>query len=145
MAVAYCAFSTPPCQTNSKHNNRHMRVTHRHHVQWGSAKREAQAPSICDPPRRVATRTRRVCLRTRACVCVCVCVFACVCVCACVRVCARVRARVRVCVCVCVCVCQRKTKDRADGMREKCPFPSMEFEPVPLGYAPTVLPITPRG
>ena len=27
-------------------------------------------------------------------------------------------------VCVCVCVCQRKTKDRADGMREKsahCP------------------------
>ena len=24
-----------------------------------------------------------------------------------------------VCVCVCVCVCQRKTKDRADGMREK--------------------------
>ena len=23
------------------------------------------------------------------------------------------------CVCVCVCVCQRKTKDRADGMREK--------------------------
>ena len=30
----------------------------------------------------------------------------------------------QVCVCVCVCVCQRKTKDRADGMREKsvhCP------------------------
>ena len=29
-----------------------------------------------------------------------------------------------VCVCVCVCVCQRKTKDRADGVREKsahCP------------------------
>ena len=28
------------------------------------------------------------------------------------------------CMCVCVCVCQRKTKDRADGMREKsahCP------------------------
>ena len=119
-----------------------------------------------------------------------------------------------VCVCVCVCVCQRKTKDRADGMREKsahcprrdsnlylwdtrpscfrlhhdgrhasrqskqtlqtltvssivkqscmsvsekderqswrhegqkCPLPSMGFEPVPLGYAPTMLPITPRG
>ena len=27
-----------------------------------------------------------------------------------------------VCVCVCVCVCQRKTKDRADGMRKKVPF-----------------------
>ena len=41
--------------------------------------------------------------------------------------------------------CQRKTKDRADGMREKkCPLPSTGFEPVPLGYAPTVLPITPR-
>ena len=42
------------------------------------------------------------------------CVFVCVCVC--VRAC--------MCVCVCVCVCQRKTKDRADGMREKsahCP------------------------
>ena len=25
----------------------------------------------------------------------------------------------KVCVCVCVCVCQRKTKDRADGMKEK--------------------------
>ena len=24
--------------------------------------------------------------------------------------------------CVCVCVCQRKTKDRADGMREKVPI-----------------------
>ena len=34
--------------------------------------------------------------------------------------------------------CQRKTKDWADGMREKrCPFPSTGFEPVPLGYAPT--------
>ena len=36
----------------------------------------------------------------------------CVCVCVCVRACAR------------VCACQRKTKDRADGMREKsspCP------------------------
>ena len=30
--------------------------------------------------------------------------------------------RVHVCVCVCVCVCQRKTKDRADGMREKSAF-----------------------
>ena len=38
-----------------------------------------------------------------------------VCVCVCVCVC----ARACVCVCVCVCVCQRKTKDRADGMREK--------------------------
>ena len=36
--------------------------------------------------------------------------------------------------------CQRKTIDRADGMREKkCLFPSTGFEPVPLGYAPTVL------
>ena len=26
-------------------------------------------------------------------------------------------------VCVCVCVCQRKTKDRADGMRKKVPIP----------------------
>ena len=53
-----------------------------------------------------------------ACVCVCVCVFVCVCVCACACACACV------CVCVCVCVCQRKTKDRADGVREKsahCP------------------------
>ena len=41
--------------------------------------------------------------------------------------------------------CQRKTTDRADGMREKkCPFPSMGLEPVPLGYAPIMLPITPR-
>ena len=50
-----------------------------------------------------------------------------------------------VCVCVCACACQRKTKDRADGMREKCPFPSTGFEPVPLGYGPTVFPITPRA
>ena len=57
----------------------------------------------------------------------------CVCVC------------VSVCVCVCVCVCQRKTKVRADGMREKCPFPSTGFESVPLGYTPTVLAITPWG
>ena len=28
-----------------------------------------------------------------------------------------------VCVCGCVCVCQRKTKDRADGMREKVAIP----------------------
>ena len=46
--------------------------------------------------------------------------------------------------CVCVCVCQRKTKGRADGMREKCPLPSTGFEPVSLGYAPIVLPIAPR-
>ena len=38
----------------------------------------------------------------------------CVCVCVCVSVC--------VCMCVCVCVCQRKTKDRADGMRKKVPI-----------------------
>ena len=53
-----------------------------------------------------------------------------------------------VCVCVCVCVCQRRTKDSADGMREKVPIPLyMGFEPVPLGCASTVLvlPITPRG
>ena len=30
----------------------------------------------------------------------------------------RKNSRQCVCVCVCVCVCQRKTKDRADGMRE---------------------------
>ena len=54
-----------------------------------------------------------------------------------VRAHAHVRAR------ACVCVCQRKTKDRADGMREKkCPFPSTGFEPAPVGYAPIVL--TPR-
>ena len=63
-----------------------------------------------------------------SCVCVFVCLF-CVCVCfvsVCVRVC--VCTCVSACVCVCVCarapVCQRKTKDRADGMREKsahCP------------------------
>ena len=40
--------------------------------------------------------------------------------------------------------CQRKTKDRADGMRKKCPLPSTGFEPVSLGYAPIVLPIAPR-
>ena len=34
----------------------------------------------------------------------------------------KVCACVHVCVCVCVCVCQRKTKDRADGMREKVPI-----------------------
>ena len=51
----------------------------------------------------------------------------CVCVCVCVSGCA------------CVSVCQRKTKDRADGMRGKCPFPSMGFEPVPLGYAPIMI------
>ena len=27
---------------------------------------------------------------------------------------------------------------------EKCPFPSTGFEPVPVGYAPIMLPITPR-
>ena len=43
-------------------------------------------------------------------------VYECVCVCVCVCVCG-------VCVCVCVCVCQRKTKDRADDMREKVPIP----------------------
>ena len=54
--------------------------------------------------------------------------------------------KVSVCACVRVCQSQRKTKDRADGMskKKKCPFPSRGFEPVPLGYMPTVLPITPR-
>ena len=33
--------------------------------------------------------------------------------------CVCVRACVRACMYVCVCVCQRKTKDRADGIREK--------------------------
>ena len=74
-----------------------------------------------------------------------------VCVCVCVCVCARARVRVCVYVCgweldVCVCVCVRERRNRADGIREKkCPFPSTGFEPVPLGYAPTVLLITPRG
>ena len=45
----------------------------------------------------------------------CVSVSVCVCLCVCVCVC--------VCVSVCVCVCQRKTKDRADEMREKVPLP----------------------
>ena len=53
--------------------------------------------------------------------------------------------RVRECVCVCVCVCQKKAKDRANGMRKKCPSPFTGFEPVPLGYAPIVPPITQRG
>ena len=60
----------------------------------------------------------------RVCVCVCVRVCVHVCVCVCVCACARACVRACVCVCVCVCVCQRKTKDRADGMREKsahCP------------------------
>ena len=60
------------------------------------------------------------------CLCVCVCVCACVraCVCLCVCVCVHVYVCVRACVRACVCMCQRKTKDRADGMREKsahCP------------------------
>ena len=56
-----------------------------------------------------------------------------------------VRACVHACMRVCVCVCPRKTKDRADGMRDKKrPFPSTGFKPVSLGYAPIVLPITPR-
>ena len=58
----------------------------------------------------VASEKRRDGVHVRACVCVCVCVRACV------RACVRVRA------CVCVCVCQRKTKDRADGMRGKVPI-----------------------
>ena len=53
--------------------------------------------------------TRPPCFRLHHDVCVCACVCVCVCVCACVCV----------CVCVCVRVCQRKTKDRADGMRAK--------------------------
>ena len=52
----------------------------------------------------------------------CLCVFVCVGVC--VRTCVYVCMHICVCVCVChmymcVCVCQRKTKDRADGMRAK--------------------------
>ena len=44
------------------------------------------------------------------------------------------RMYVHACVCVCVCVYQRKTKDRADGMREKSAHvPSTGFEPVSLG------------
>ena len=46
-----------------------------------------------------------------------------VCVCVCVREREREKGRgaraTCVCVCVCVCVCQQKTKDRADGLREK--------------------------
>ena len=49
------------------------------------------------------------------------------------------------CVCACVCVFQRKTKDKADGMMAKVPIPSTGFEPVPLGFAPIVLMITPWG
>ena len=57
----------------------------------------------------------------------------------------RVRVKNRVGVFVCVCVGQRKTKDRADGVRgKKYPLPSTGFEPVSLGYAPIVLPIAPR-
>ena len=38
-----------------------------------------------------------------------------------------------------LCVCQRKTKERKWFL-----VPSTGFEPVPLGYALIVLPITPR-
>ena len=68
---------------------------------------------------------------------------------ACVRVCACVRA----CVCVtmkkapdvCVCVSEKYEEIELTVRGKKCPFPSTGFEPVPLGYAPTVLPITSRG
>ena len=62
-----------------------------------------------------------VCARARVCVCVCVCVCVRARACVRVRVCMCVRACVCgcVCVCECVCVCVRKTKDRADGMKEK--------------------------
>ena len=49
-----------------------------------------------------------------------------------------------VCVCVCVCVRERR-KIELTAWVKKCPFPSTGFEPVPLGYAPIVLPITPQG
>ena len=63
-----------------------------------------------------------VSVRASVCGCVCECVCVCVCVCAGLRVCVCVCACACVCVCVCVCVCQRKTKDRADGVREKVPI-----------------------
>ena len=51
-----------------------------------------------------------------------------------------------VCVCVCVCVCVReRRKIELMAWVKKCPFPSTGSEPVPLGYAPMVLPITPQG
>ena len=97
---------------------------------------------------------------THVAVCVCACVRACVCVCTawCSEIGSLASQDAPEChassdvgepislhQAVCVCVCQRKTKDRADGMREKkCPLPSTGFEPVSLGYAPIVLPIAPR-
>ena len=60
------------------------------------------------------------------------------CVCVCVCVCARV------CVCVCVCVSEKDERLSRRYEGKKCPLPSTGFEPVPLGYAPTVLLITPR-
>ena len=57
-------------------------------------------------------------------------------------VCAHARARARVCVCVCV---RERRKIKLTVWGKKCPFPLMGFEPVPLGYAPIVPPITPRG
>ena len=72
------------------------------------------------------TKDRADGMREKACVfmCVFVSVRVYVCACSCVHACVCVPARVRVCVCVRVCVqvCQRKTKDRADGMREKMPI-----------------------
>ena len=46
---------------------------------------------------------------------------------------------------VCACVSEKDERQcwRYEG--EKCPFPSTGFEPPPLRYAPTVLPITLRG
>ena len=78
----------------------------------------------------------------RACVRVCLCVFVCLCVCVCV--CVRACVCARVCVRVRACVCQRKTKDRADGMSEKCPFPLTGLEPVPQAYTSIMRPITPQ-
>ena len=86
----------------------------------------------------------------RVCVCVCVracaftsgCLCVCVCLSVCVGMCVPACAFTSVCVCVCVCVRERR-KIELTGEGKKCPFPSTGFEPVPLGYAPTMLPITP--
>ena len=63
-----------------------------------------------------------------------------VCLCVCVTVC----VSLSVCLSVSVCVRERR-KIELTVWGNKCLFPSTGFEQVPLGYAPTVLPITPRG
>ena len=50
------------------------------------------------------------------------------------------------CVCVCVCVCVReRRKIELTAWGKKVPLSLDGIRPVPLGYAPTMLPITPRG